>query len=133
MKFSLPVLVSLTNAAAILGSVSFYTADCPGFPPVDNFYTTTPDTTLTPKDSTTIKSLQWEYPSNSYQLSFYLDKSSTDPYAVVTGLPHQTFQGNLCGFHQPHGLTVLHVDEELVGKSNKLFLQPESYVKFTLV
>ncbi|KAJ3252055.1 hypothetical protein HK103_001857 [Boothiomyces macroporosus] len=129
MLSSLLALISTTIAAPIVGSVSFYEGSCPAPTEGPRFYKTAPGSVITPSNAASVKSLEWEYPSSSFRLSFYVDSHASSPYAVVTGLDHPTFQGKLCGFSEPQGLNVIHLDKTVVGSSKNLFISPDSFVK----
>ncbi|KAJ3252052.1 hypothetical protein HK103_001854 [Boothiomyces macroporosus] len=132
MKFLLASLMS-SAAAYITGAVMFYEQDCPAggqLPPIFNIK---PDSKITPKNVESIKSLQWAYPSTSFQLLFYLNDAATDPYAVITGPPNPSYSGNLCGFQNPKGLQVLSLNDAVIGNSDRLFINDDSYCKFILV
>ncbi|KAJ3272229.1 hypothetical protein HDV01_005883 [Terramyces sp. JEL0728] len=132
MKFFLLGLMS-SAAAYITGAVMFYEGNCPSggqLPPIFNIK---PDSKITPKNAASVKSLQWAYPSTAFQMSFYLNDAATEPYAVITGNKDPSYAGNLCGFHDPQGLQVLFLDDAVVGNSDRLFINDDSYCKFTLV
>ncbi|KAI8893717.1 hypothetical protein BC833DRAFT_607458, partial [Globomyces pollinis-pini] len=84
---------------------------------------------ISPPNKTELKFFQWVYPNDGYQVEFYLDSTSTQPYATIIGPKNTRYLSQLCGFQYPISNRVLKVtvDEYVVGDSEFLFLTPESY------